>query len=101
MSVRPFPRRSEPRKRLLLIPVVLIFGGLALTFIPYLQFLGIVISLAGALSLFLVGMIMGDMWAASRRLSKIGREHDEKGSLDDAAENDIDPFEDLLSQEKE
>ncbi|MCF2136135.1 MAG: hypothetical protein K9W43_02755 [Candidatus Thorarchaeota archaeon] len=75
MSVRAFPKtRNEPRKRILLIPILLLVLGYVLMLLhPYLStgFFGAVISMAGVLSIFLVGMVFADLWAASKRTKDI------------------------------
>ncbi|MHA1781126.1 MAG: hypothetical protein ACTSYL_09735 [Candidatus Thorarchaeota archaeon] len=75
MSVRSFPKtRNEPRKRILLIPILLLVLGYVLMLLhPYIStgFLGAVISMAGVLSIFLVGMVFADLWAASKRTKDI------------------------------
>jgi hypothetical protein len=104
MRVRQFPEsRGEPRKRILLIPAVLIFGGMLLTYLhPWLStgFIGIVISLAGAISLFLVGMVFADLWASNRLTKSLTRE----GITADVGAREggsaVDPFEDELESDK-
>ncbi|MHA1587644.1 MAG: hypothetical protein ACTSV9_02590, partial [Candidatus Thorarchaeota archaeon] len=68
MTVRAFPEtRKEPRKRILLVPILLLIGGLLLTTIEYLRFIGAVLALTGVLTMFLVGMVFADLLAASKR----------------------------------
>ncbi|MHA1960964.1 MAG: hypothetical protein ACW99U_12075 [Candidatus Thorarchaeota archaeon] len=103
MTVRAFPEtRDEPRKRLLLIPVILMAGGLGLSSLhPSLQFIGAVVALAGALSVFLVGMVFADLWAASRRTKDIIKAREERGVADSERPIEEDPFVDMLSEEDE
>jgi len=97
MTVRAFPRtRKEPQKRVLLIPVLLVFGGLFLTTIEVLRFFGIVLSLTGVLTMFLVGMVFADLWAASRRTKDIIKAREARGIEEPI---DEDPFVDTLCDE--
>ncbi|MFW9810323.1 MAG: hypothetical protein ACFFE6_13175 [Candidatus Thorarchaeota archaeon] len=100
-EIRSFPRtRREPQKRILLIPVVLLFGGSALMFIPGFQFIGAILSLTGVLTIFLVGMVFADLWASHRRTKQIIREREEKGlETEDDQDFDEDPFEETLGDE--
>ncbi|MFW9927143.1 MAG: hypothetical protein ACFFDM_10305 [Candidatus Thorarchaeota archaeon] len=100
-EIRSFPRtRREPQKRILLIPVVLLFGGSALMFLPGFQFIGAILSLTGVLTIFLVGMVFADLWAAHRRTKQIIREREEKGlETKDDEDFDEDPFEESLGDE--
>jgi uncharacterized membrane protein YccC len=104
MRARPFPAtRQEPRKRILLIPVGLILGGLSLTYLHrWLStgFFGIIISLAGVISLFLVGMIFADLWASARLTKSLAKAKGTTGT--EAGENMSvsDPFEDELETDK-
>ncbi len=100
MTVRAFPpTREEPKKRLLLIPVVLIFGGYGLTLLhPALRFIGSIISLTGVLSVFLVGMVVADLWASSRRTRAMVRERGEDAG-EESMEVVDDPFEDAIGEE--
>ncbi len=99
MTVRAFPpTREEPKKRLLLIPVVLIFGGMGLTMLhPALRLIGSIIALTGVLSVFLVGMVVADLWAASRRTRSLARERD-VGAVLSAEGVETDPFEDAVGE---
>ena len=98
MSIRAFPEtRKEPRKKVLLIPVILIFGGMALTMIhEYLRFIGAIIAFTGALTVFLVGMVYADLYAASRRTKDIIKAREERGQeiTDEPIQDD--PFLDTL-----
>ncbi|MFW9887252.1 MAG: hypothetical protein ACFFER_03670 [Candidatus Thorarchaeota archaeon] len=80
MQARAFPRtRREPQKRVLLIPVILVIGGLLLNLAhPYFRFIGTVIALAGSLTVFLVGMVFADLWVSSRRTKQIMKEREAK-----------------------
>lgn len=96
MSVRSFPRtRKEPSKRILLIPVVLTFGGTFLSFIPPFQFIGTVIALTGVLTVFLVGMVFADLWSSHRRTQQIIKDREKKGlqTSNQTLEEIDDPFE--------
>lgn len=103
-EVRSFPiTRTEPRKRILLIPIILIVLGYLMLvkwwifgFLP-LQLIGAVLSLTGVLTIFLVGMVFADLWAAHRRTTQIIKAREEKG-LPDEREEDLmeDPFEETL-----
>ncbi len=103
-AIRSFPRtRTEPRKRILLIPVVLIVLGYLMLvgwwifgLLP-LQFLGAILALTGVMSIFLVGMVFGDLWAAHRRTKQIIKSREEKGLPSERDEDIIeDPFEETL-----
>ena len=100
MTIRPFPRsRATPKKRSLLIPVVLIFGGLFLLYMhPFWStgFLGIIISLTGALTLFLMGMVFADLWAASRRTRDIIESREAQIKPESELPSDYDPFEESI-----
>ncbi len=63
-----------------------------------LQFVGAVLALTGALSIFLVGMIFADLWAAHRRTKQIIEAREEKG-LPSERDEDLkeDPFEETLN----
>ena len=100
MSVRAFPRtRDSPQKRILLIPVLLIFGGLLMMQVQYLAFIGSVVSLAGALSVFLVGMVYADLWAAHRRTRDIIKAREARGIEDEEElDADYDPFVDEIGK---
>lgn len=102
MSIRSFPRtRKEPRKRILLIPVVLTFGGTILSFIPPFQFIGTIVALTGVLTVFLVGMVFADLWASHRRTQQIIKERQERGleTSEETLEEIEDPFEDVSENE--
>ncbi len=75
------------------------FGGLLLMQIPILAFIGSVISLAGALSVFLVGMVFADLWAAHRRTRDIIKAREERGIKDEEElDADYDPFVDEIGK---
>ncbi|MGV9170930.1 MAG: hypothetical protein ACOC38_13470 [Promethearchaeia archaeon] len=99
MKVKSFPRtREEPRKRILLIPVILIAVGFLLTNLhPALRFIGIILAFAGTLCIFLVGMVFADLWVSSRRTKDItkAREESEREYTDEDLE---DPFVELLGE---
>ncbi len=66
-------------------------------YIPYLGFIGAIVSLTGALSVFLVGMVYADLWAAHRRTRSIIKAREERGiKEDDDADDDYDPFVDEI-----
>ncbi|MHA2140232.1 MAG: hypothetical protein ACXADC_08770 [Candidatus Thorarchaeota archaeon] len=98
MSIRPFPRtREEPRKRILAIPFVLIFLGMAMNVIhPALRFLGTVIAFAGVLTVFLVGMVFADLWASARRTKDIIKAREARMTESDDPETAMLPPEDDL-----
>ncbi|TFG34376.1 hypothetical protein EU527_03455 [Candidatus Thorarchaeota archaeon] len=102
--VRAFPRtKSKPQKRILLIPFLLTFCGYAMTFVPLLGFIGTIIALTGVLTLFLVGTVYADLWAAHRRTQQLIQERElRQGGI---SEEDIeapeieDPFEETYDSE--
>ncbi|TFF92619.1 hypothetical protein EU545_00430 [Candidatus Thorarchaeota archaeon] len=103
MSIRSFPRtRREPRKRILLIPVVLLGGGTILTFIPPFQFIGAILALTGVLTVFLVGMVFADLWASHRRTRQIIEEREKRGldTSEESLEEIDDPFEEILDEDE-
>jgi hypothetical protein len=83
MGAKVFPRtQREPEKRILLIPIFLIIGGLLLNLAhPYFRFIGTVIALAGSLTVFLVGMVFADLWVSARRTKQIMKER--RARMDD------------------
>lgn len=109
MSVRAFPAtRQEPRKRVLLIPVVLIVSGVLLNFVPVLRFFGTILALTGVMSIFLVGMVFADLYAASRRsrdIIKARKARDaEFNGLARADRNELfvsDPFDESFGDEED
>lgn len=104
MKVRAFPEtRKEPRKRILLIPPIMIFGGWGLMLLhESLRFIGSIIALAGVLTVFLVGMVFADLWAASRRTKDIIKAREKRmkelGSEETEEFDDSDPFLDILEE---
>ena len=67
--------------------------------IQVLSFLGAIISLTGALSVFLVGMVYADLWAAHRRTSSIIKAREERGIADEEELGDeYDPFVDEIGK---
>ena len=75
-----------------------------MTFVPLLMFWGAIISLTGALVIFLVGTVYADLWAAHRRTQQMIKDRDERFA--DAEElPDIDnpvsedPFEETYEDE--
>ncbi len=103
-SVRSFPRtKNKPQKRWLLVPILLMIIGYAMTSVQILMFWGAIISLTGALVMFLVGIVYADLWAAHRRTQQMIKDRDER-----FAENDVpdveepvieDPFEETYDYE--
>ncbi len=106
MSVRSFPEnRDEPRKRVLLIPVILLVGGGLLMWLhPVLStgFIGAVVALTGVMSIFLVGMVYADLWVAHRRTKQMIKERQASFQEEESdAMDDYDPFMDKLEDESE
>jgi hypothetical protein len=104
MTVRSFPRtRDKPKKRILLVPIILMFGGWGITFVYILQFLGTIIALTGALTTFLVGAVYADLWASHRRTQQMIKERQKEGLQ--TPQEDIDkpiiedPFEETYDEE--
>ncbi len=104
-AIRSFPRtRNEPRKRILLIPITLIVLGYLMlvqwwifSLLP-LQFFGAILALTGVMSVFLVGMLFADLWAAHRRTKQIIKSREEQGLPTERDEDMIeDPFEETLN----
>ncbi|RDE15758.1 MAG: hypothetical protein C4K48_02965 [Candidatus Thorarchaeota archaeon] len=103
MAVRSFPRtHNKPPKWILLVPFILMVGGWAMTFVYFLQFLGSIIALTGALTIFLVGAVYADLWASYRRTQQLIKGRQEEGRVTSAAA-DIppaeDPFEETFGEE--
>ncbi|MFW9803240.1 MAG: hypothetical protein ACFFFC_11335 [Candidatus Thorarchaeota archaeon] len=86
MGVKAFPRtQREPRKRILLIPIFLMIGGLLLNLAhPYFRFIGTVIALAGSLTVFLVGMVFADLWVSARRTRQLMKDRQARMNDQDA-----------------
>ncbi|MFW9768135.1 MAG: hypothetical protein ACFFF9_06445 [Candidatus Thorarchaeota archaeon] len=100
-KIRSFPRtRTEPQKRILLIPVLLLVSGSIMLMIQGLQFLGAILSLTGVLTIFLVGMVFADLWTSYRRTRQIIKEREERGQpTEDDEDLEEDPFEEILGDE--
>lgn len=106
-EIRSFPKtRSEPRKRILLIPIILIVLGYLMLvdwwvfgLLP-LRFIGSVLALTGVLTVFLVGMVFADLWVAHRRTKQMIRSREEKG-LPSEDDDDLieDPFEETIDND--
>jgi predicted DNA repair protein MutK len=99
MKIRSFPKsREEPRKRILLIPVILILAGFLLANLhPALRFIGIILAFTGTLTIFLVGMVFADLWASSRRTKDIIKAREEREK--EIAEEELDdPFVELIGE---
>ena len=65
-----------------------------------LQFIGSILSLTGVLTLFLVGMVFADLWAAHRRTKDIIKAREERG-LSSKRDEDLteDPFVETLDDD--
>jgi hypothetical protein len=112
MEVKAFPRtKREPKKRILLIPIILMVGGLLLNLAhPYFRFIGTVIALTGSLTVFLVGMVFADLWVSARSTKQIMKEREARmndqgdtSSEEGVDENDIvgpDPFSESFDETK-
>lgn len=100
-EIRSFPRtRREPQKRILSIPVILLAVGFILLLFPGWQFIGSILSLTGVLTIFLVGMVFADLWAAHRRTKQIIQEREERGLQTEEDEDlEEDPFEETLGDQ--
>jgi len=104
-TVRAFPRtKTKPQKRWLLVPILLMVIGYLMTFVPLLMFWGAIVSLTGALVIFLVGTVYADLWAAHRRTQQMIKDRDERFAeadelpdVDDAVSED--PFEETYDDE--
>jgi len=74
-----------------------------MTFVPLLMFWGAIISLTGALVIFLVGTVYADLWAAHRRTQQMIENRDERFAEDEVADIDEleieDPFEETYDAE--
>jgi len=75
-----------------------------MTFVPLLMFWGAIVSLTGALVIFLVGTVYADLWAAHRRTQQMIKDRDERFAeadelpdIDDAVSED--PFEETYDDE--
>jgi hypothetical protein len=101
MPIRTFPRtRNEPKKRILAIPFILLFGGATMTIIPGLQFIGTILALTGVFTLFLVGMVFADLWVSYRRTKQIIKAREERGfSTEDDEDLVENPFEETFGEE--
>ena len=103
-TVRAFPRtKNKPQKRWLLVPILLMVIGYLMTFVPYLMFWGAIVSLTGALVIFLVGTVYADLWAAHRRTQQMIKERDERFAEQETTDIDEpvieDPFEETYDEE--
>jgi len=80
--------------------VVLLAIGWVLLFVPGLQFIGVILSLTGVLTFFLVGVVFADLWAAHRRTRKIIRDREARGEeTTDEVDIGEDPFEEAVGDE--
>lgn len=103
-SVRAFPRtKNKPQKRWLLVPILLMIIGYLMTFVQLLMFWGAIISLTGALVVFLVGTVYADLWAAHRRTQQMIKDRDERFAEKEESDTDgpviEDPFEEVYDDE--
>jgi hypothetical protein len=81
--------------------------GYLMTFVQILMFWGAIISLTGALVVFLVGTVYADLWAAHRRTQQMIKARDERFAEQESSdvEDDIDqpeiedPFEETYDSE--
>jgi len=104
-ELRSFPKtRTEPRKRILLIPIILIVLGYLMLvewwvfgLLP-LRFIGAILALTGVLTVFLVGMVFADLWVAHRRTKQMIKDRELKG-LPTEDDDDLieDPFEETIN----
>ena len=74
-----------------------------MTFIRILAFLGIILALTGVLTLFLVGTVFADLWAAHRRTKHLIEDREKRQKEleeEDVEAPDIeDPFEETYDSE--
>ncbi|MGY5858765.1 MAG: hypothetical protein RTU63_05310 [Candidatus Thorarchaeota archaeon] len=102
-SVRSFPRtKNKPQKRWLLVPVLLMIIGYLMTFVHLLMFWGAIISMTGALVVFLVGAVYADLWAAHRRTQQMMKDRDERFAEEESDVDGVviqDPFEETYDDE--
>ncbi len=69
-----------------------------MTSVQILMFWGAIISLTGALVMFLVGTVYADLWAAHRRTKQMMTERDERFAEDEVSDVE-DPFEETYDSE--
>jgi len=78
--------------------------GYLMTYIHFLMFWGVIVSLTGALVTFLVGVVYADLWAAHRRTQQMMKDRDERfADQEGAAINDPvdeDPFVETYDDDK-
>ncbi len=72
--------------------------GYAMTSVQILMFWGAIISLTGALVMFLVGTVYADLWAAHRRTKQMMEERDERFAEDEVSDVE-DPFEETYDSD--
>ena len=74
-----------------------------MTYVPLLAFLGVILSLTGALTLFLVGTVYADLWAAHRRTQQIIKDREKRQEAlaeeEDKPPDIEDPFEETYDSE--
>ncbi len=69
-----------------------------MTSIQILMFWGAILSLTGALVMFLVGAVYADLWAAHRRTQQMIKDRNERFAEDEVADIE-DPFEETYDGE--
>ena len=67
---------------------------------PDLRFIGSIIAMTGVLTIFLVGMVFADLWAASRRTKDIIKAREARGITVTEEPLEKDPFVDTLEDEE-
>ncbi len=82
-----------------MVPILLVLGGLLLTTIEILRFIGVVLSLTGVLTMFLVGMVYADLLAASKRTKDLIKARKARNIGAPEEPIDEDPFVDILYDE--
>jgi len=66
-----------------------------MTFVPLLMFWGAIVSLTGALVIFLVGTVYADLWAAHRRTQQMIKDRNDRF----AEENELPDIEDPVAED--
>jgi hypothetical protein len=64
-------------------------------------FFGIIVSLAGVISLFLVGMVFADLWASARLTKSVAKSKTVSDTEAGETSSVYDPFEDELETDKQ
>jgi len=70
-----------------------------MTFVHLLMFWGAIISLTGALVMFLVGAVYADLWAAHRRTQQMIKDRAERFAEEEEVPDIEDPFEETYDAE--